>query len=85
MEPVSIDEAFLDVTASRRALGSGEAVARRLKQEIEDWKDRMIALRKERVDLKRKLGLSWEAECLVTDRSIPWASTPFGGFPSAPP
>jgi nucleotidyltransferase/DNA polymerase involved in DNA repair len=34
VEPVSIDEAFLDVTASRRALGSGEAIARRLKEDI---------------------------------------------------
>ncbi len=34
VEPLSIDEAFLDVTASRRALGSGEAIARVLKREI---------------------------------------------------
>ncbi len=34
VEPVSIDEAFLDVTASARAFGDGEAIARRLKQEI---------------------------------------------------
>jgi DNA polymerase IV len=34
VEPLSIDEAFLDVTASRRALGSGEAIARALKREI---------------------------------------------------
>jgi nucleotidyltransferase/DNA polymerase involved in DNA repair len=34
VEPLSIDEAFLDVTASRRALGTGEAIARRLKEEI---------------------------------------------------
>ncbi len=36
VEPVSIDEAFLDVTGSARALGSGETIARRLKQEIQD-------------------------------------------------
>ncbi len=36
VEPVSIDEAFLDVTASRRALGPGEAVARRIKREIQE-------------------------------------------------
>ena len=34
VEPVSIDEAFLDVTASARALGPGEGVARRVKEEI---------------------------------------------------
>ncbi len=34
VEPLSIDEAFLDVTASRRALGSGESIARGLKKEI---------------------------------------------------
>jgi DNA polymerase-4 len=34
VEPVSIDEAFLDVTASERALGPGEALARRIKEDI---------------------------------------------------
>jgi DNA polymerase IV len=34
LEPVSIDEAFLDVTGSRRALGSGEAIARAIKDTI---------------------------------------------------
>ncbi|HXK09124.1 MAG TPA: DNA polymerase IV [Vicinamibacteria bacterium] len=36
VEPVSIDEAFLDVTGSARAMGTGEAIARRLKDEIRD-------------------------------------------------
>ncbi len=36
VEPVSIDEAFLDVTGSARALGDGETIARRLKQAIRD-------------------------------------------------
>jgi len=36
VEPVSIDEAFLDVTGSERAFGSGEQIAGRLKQEIRD-------------------------------------------------
>jgi nucleotidyltransferase/DNA polymerase involved in DNA repair len=36
VEPVSIDEAFLDVTGSERALGSGEQIAGRLKREIHD-------------------------------------------------
>ncbi len=34
VEPVSIDEAFLDVTGSRRAFGSGEEIGRRLKEAI---------------------------------------------------
>jgi DNA polymerase-4 len=34
VEPVSIDEAFLDVTGSARALGTGESIARRLKEDI---------------------------------------------------
>ena len=36
VEPVSIDEAFLDVTGSARAMGTGEAIARRLKDEIQN-------------------------------------------------
>jgi DNA polymerase-4 len=36
VEPVSIDEAFLDVTGSARALGTGEAIGRKLKQAIVD-------------------------------------------------
>ncbi|MFI5183976.1 MAG: DNA polymerase IV [Vicinamibacteria bacterium] len=34
VEPVSIDEAFLDVTESRRALGSGEDIARWIKEQV---------------------------------------------------
>jgi DNA polymerase-4 len=34
LEPVSIDEAFLDVTASRELFGEGAAVARRIKARI---------------------------------------------------
>ncbi len=34
VEPISIDEAFLDVTQSRRAFGDGERVARALKDAI---------------------------------------------------
>jgi nucleotidyltransferase/DNA polymerase involved in DNA repair len=34
VEPLSIDEAFLDVTGSRRALGTGETIARRLKERL---------------------------------------------------
>jgi DNA polymerase-4 len=34
VEPLSIDEAFLDVTGSRRLLGSAEAIGRKIKAEI---------------------------------------------------
>jgi DNA polymerase IV len=34
VEPISIDEAFVDVTGSRRALGDGETIARGLQREI---------------------------------------------------
>lgn len=36
VEPVSVDEAFLDVTASVRLFGDGEAVARRIKARIRE-------------------------------------------------
>jgi len=34
VEPLSIDEAFLDVTASRSLFGDGEQIARRIKDEV---------------------------------------------------
>jgi nucleotidyltransferase/DNA polymerase involved in DNA repair len=34
VEPISIDEAFLDVTGSRRAQGTGETIARALKERL---------------------------------------------------
>ncbi len=34
VEPVSIDEAFLDVTGSARAMGTGDEIGRKLKQSI---------------------------------------------------
>lgn len=36
VEPLSIDEAFLDVTASRELFGPGEAIARKIRAEIRD-------------------------------------------------
>ena len=34
VEPISIDEAFLDVTGSRLLFGDGEAIGRRIKDEV---------------------------------------------------
>lgn len=36
IEPLSLDEAFLDVSASESLFGSTEAIARRIKQEVHD-------------------------------------------------
>jgi len=36
VQPISIDEAFLDVTASRALFGDGETIARRIKDTIRD-------------------------------------------------
>lgn len=36
IEPLSLDEAFLDVSASQRLFGSAETIARRIKQEIRE-------------------------------------------------
>ncbi len=36
VEPLSIDEAFVDVTSSRRLFGDGEAIARRIKMEVRE-------------------------------------------------
>ncbi|HEY7463870.1 MAG TPA: DNA polymerase IV [Candidatus Limnocylindria bacterium] len=36
VEPISLDEAFMDVTASRAAFGNGETIARQLKRRVLD-------------------------------------------------
>jgi DNA polymerase-4 len=44
VEPVSIDEAFLDVTASRALFGDGEAIARSIKAAVRDEIDLTISV-----------------------------------------
>ncbi len=39
IEPLSIDEAFLDVTGSRQLFGPGPEIARRIKREIHEAED----------------------------------------------
>jgi DNA polymerase-4 len=52
VEPVSIDEAFLDVTASRRMFGEGEAIGRQIKEAVRSEVDLKIAS-----DLRKPDGL----------------------------
>jgi DNA polymerase-4 len=44
VEPISIDEAFLDVTGSRILFGDGEAIGRRIKDEVKASVDLTIAV-----------------------------------------
>jgi DNA polymerase-4 len=44
VEPVSIDEAFLDVTGSRALFGDGEAIARRIKAAVHDETELTISV-----------------------------------------
>jgi DNA polymerase-4 len=44
VEPISIDEAFLDVTASRALFGDGEAIGRQVKAEVRDAVDLTISV-----------------------------------------
>jgi DNA polymerase-4 len=44
VEPVSIDEAFLDVTGSRVLFGSGEEIGRRIKDEVRSAVDLTISV-----------------------------------------
>jgi len=44
VEPISIDEAFLDVTGSRLLFGDGEAIGRRIKDEVKGSVDLTISV-----------------------------------------
>jgi DNA polymerase IV len=44
VEPISIDEAFLDVTGSRILFGDGEAIGRRIKDEVKSSVDLTISV-----------------------------------------
>jgi DNA polymerase-4 len=44
VEPISIDEAFLDVTGSRVLFGDGEAIGRRIKDEVKGSVDLTISV-----------------------------------------
>src|SRR5207245_5619677 len=44
VEPISIDEAFLDVTASRILLGDGESIGRQIKEDVRREVDLTISV-----------------------------------------
>jgi DNA polymerase-4 len=44
VEPISIDEAFLDVTGSRILFGDGESIGRRIKEEVKSSVDLTISV-----------------------------------------
>jgi len=44
VEPISLDEAFLDVSASATAFGDGETIGRRIKQRVHDETDLVVSV-----------------------------------------
>jgi DNA polymerase-4 len=56
VEPVSIDEAFLDVTASRALFGDGEAIARRIKATIREELELTVSVGVGTTKLVAKIG-----------------------------
>ena len=56
VEPVSIDEAFLDVTASRALFGDGEAIARLIKAAVRDELQLTISVGVAATKLVAKIG-----------------------------
>ena len=56
VEPISIDEAFLDVTGSRVLFGDGEAIGRRIKAEVKESVDLTISVGVARTKLVAKVA-----------------------------
>jgi DNA polymerase-4 len=56
VEPISIDEAFLDVTASRALFGDGETIALRIKSAIRDEVDLTVSVGVARSKLVAKIA-----------------------------
>jgi DNA polymerase-4 len=56
VEPISIDEAFLDVTGSRALFGDGEAIARLIKQAVRDELELTISVGVAATKLVAKIG-----------------------------
>lgn len=56
VEPISIDEAFLDVTASRRLFGDGEAIARQIKAAIREDQELTASVGVARTKLVAKIA-----------------------------
>ncbi|HEY3163661.1 MAG TPA: DNA polymerase IV [Candidatus Limnocylindrales bacterium] len=56
VEPISIDEAFLDVTGSRILFGDGETIGRRIKDEVRSAVDLTISVGVARTKLVAKIA-----------------------------
>ena len=56
VEPISIDEAFLDVTGSRVLFGDGETIARRIKADVRDETELTISVGVARTKLVAKIA-----------------------------
>ena len=56
VEPISIDEAFLDVTGCRRAFGDGEAIGRRIRADIRAELDLTVSVGVARTKLVAKIA-----------------------------